>query len=408
MSDAIRTSHAGSLPRTTELIAANAAAANAAGAAHNSEEFDALLSRSVVDLLQKQKELGITEPNDGEYGHAMASEFDYGAWWHYSFNRTNGLEISGEGLWNLPVQRSEPGNIRLTSFADRRDRNLFPNAYSDPDAGTDTGNQPGFPQAVGPISYAGHDAVARDIANLRTGLRSAGYEESRGFLNSLSPASAARVENLHYSSYEEFVWAWADVLREEYLAITDAGLIVQIDDPSLAENFDQINPEPTPAEYQAFTQLSIDALNHALRGIDPQQVRVHTCWGSWHGPHVTDLPFSVIVDQVLSIDAAGIAFEAANVRHAHEWRIWEDVALPEDKYIIPGIVSHSTNVVEHPELVAERVERFARLVGPERVVASTDCGLGGRVHPEIALAKLDSLVAGTELASAKLARSVAA
>ena len=204
------------------------------------------------------------------------------------------------------------------------------------------------------------------------------------------------------------MWAWADVLREEYLAITDAGLIVQIDDPSLAENFDQINPEPTPAEYQAFTQLSIDALNHALRGIDPQQVRVHTCWGSWHGPHVTDLPFSVIVDQVLSINASGITFEAANVRHAHEWRIWEDVALPEDKYIIPGIVSHSTNVVEHPELVAERVERFARLVGPERIVASTDCGLGGRVHPEIALAKLEALVAGTEIASARLARPVAA
>ena len=403
MSDAIRTSHAGSLPRTPALIEANAA--KASGNA-SPEEYAALLTDSVVDLLQRQKDLGITEPNDGEYGHAMASQFDYGAWWHYSFNRTNGLEISGEGLWNLPKQVSEPGNIKLTSFADRRDRNLFPAAYSDPDAGTDTGTQPGFPVAVGPISYAGHEAVARDIANVKKGLEAAGYETSRGFLNALSPASAARIENEHYATYEEFVRAWADVLREEYLAITEAGLTVQIDDPSLAENFDQINPEPSFEDYRAFTQLSIDALNHALRGIDPQQVRVHTCWGSWHGPHVTDLPFSVIVDQVLTINAAGITFEAANVRHEHEWKIWKDVTLPDDKYIIPGIVSHSTNLVEHPELVADRVSRLANLVGADRVVASTDCGLGGRVHPEIAVAKLQSLVEGTRIASESFTRSV--
>lgn len=404
MSEKIRTSHTGSLPRTPKLIEANAAAANAE---ETEAEFAPVLQESVIDIVQKQKDIGITEPNDGEFGHAMAAEFDYGAWWHYSFVRTSGLEISGRGLWELPVQRSEPGSIVLTSFADRRDRNLFPAAYSDPKAGTDTGEQPGFPQAVGPITYIGQEQVARDIANVKKGLETAGYETSRGFLNAVSPASAARIENKHYPTYEEFVWAWADVLREEYLAITEAGLTVQIDDPSLAENFDQINPEPSFDDYRNFTQLSIDALNYALRGIDPQQVRIHTCWGSWHGPHVTDLPFREIVEQVLSINAAGLTFEAANVRHEHEWKIWRDIKLPEGKYLIPGIVSHSTNVVEHPELVADRISRFTDLVGPENVVASTDCGLGGRVHPEIAVAKLHALTQGADLASQHARRTVA-
>ncbi len=406
----IRTSHAGSLPRTPELIEANKAkqAQNTARLAGESVSeadtaaFDELLKDSVVDLVRRQRDLGISLPNDGEYGHAMASDFDYGAWWHYSFARTGGLELHDINLWEIPANRSTPGNIVLTSFPDRRDRNLFPGVYADPNAGTDTGRQPRFPKATGRISYIGHEQVAQDIANLKAGLSAAGYDERDGYINALSPGSASRIANEYYASDEEFIWAWADVLREEYLAITEAGLTVQIDDPSLAENFDQINPEPSYEDYRAFTQVRIDALNHALRGIDPAQVRVHTCWGSWHGPHVTDLPFKEIVDQVLTINAAGITFEAANARHEHEWRIWEDTKLPEGKYLIPGIVSHATNVVEHPELVADRIERFARLVGPERVVASTDCGLGGRVHPEIAVAKLQSLTEGAEIAGKRL------
>lgn len=403
----IRTSHAGSLPRTPELIEANKVkhaqtAARLGGETVSDDqahEFDELLAASVTDLVKRQKDLGISLPNDGEYGHAMASDLDYGAWWHYSFARTGGLELHDRNIFEEPANRSTPGNIVLTSFSDRRDRNLFPNVYSDAHAGTDTGQQPQFPKATGPISYIGQEAVASDIANLKAGLAAAGYDERQGYINALSPGSASRVANEYYKSDEEFIWAWADVLREEYLAITEAGLTVQIDDPSLAENFDQINPEPSFDDYRSFIQVRIDALNHALRGIDPAQVRVHTCWGSWHGPHVTDLPFAEIVDQVLSLNAAGITFEAANVRHEHEWRIWEEKKLPEGKYIIPGIVSHSTNVVEHPELVADRIERFAKLVGPENVVASTDCGLGGRVHPEIAIAKLKSLTEGAEIAS---------
>ncbi|NJC58691.1 cobalamin-independent methionine synthase II family protein [Brevibacterium marinum] len=406
----IRTSHAGSLPRTPELIEANKVkqAQNTARLAGETvtdaatQEFDELLSASVIDLVKRQKDLGISLPNDGEYGHSMAADFDYGAWWHYSFARTGGLELDDVDKWDAPAVRSEPGNTVLTSFGDRRDRNLFPGVYGDANAGTDTGHQPQFPKATSAISYVGHDQVAGDIANLKAGLAAAGYGEHDGYINALSPGSASRIANEFYASDEEFIWAWADVLREEYLAITEAGLTVQIDDPSLAENFDQINPEPSFADYRSFIQVRIDALNHALRGIDPAQVRVHTCWGSWHGPHVTDLPFKEIVDQVLTLNAAGITFEAANVRHEHEWRIWEDTKLPEGKYIIPGIVSHSTNVVEHPELVADRIERFAKLVGPENVVASTDCGLGGRVHPEIAVAKLQSLTAGAEIAGKRL------
>ena len=406
----IRTSHAGSLPRTPELLEANRAkqtqnTARLAGEAvtdADAERYDELLTASVVDLVARQRDLGISIPNDGEYGHAMAADFDYGAWWHYSFARTDGLELDDVDKWEAPAKRSEPGAIRLTSFGDRRDRNLFADVYGDESSGTDTGTQPQFPKATGPISYIGHAQVAADIANLKAGLSAAGYDERDGYINALSPGSASRIANEHYATEEEFIWAWADVLREEYLAITEAGLTVQIDDPSLAENFDQINPEPSFDDYRAFTQIRIDALNHALRGIDPAQVRVHTCWGSWHGPHVTDLPFAEIVDQVLTINAAGITFEAANARHEHEWRIWEDTKLPEGKYLIPGIVSHATNVVEHPELVAERIERFARLVGPDNVVASTDCGLGGRVHPDIAVAKLQALTEGAALASSRL------
>ena len=195
------------------------------------------------------------------------------------------------------------------------------------------------------------------------------------------------------------MWACADVLREEYKRITDAGLTVQIDAPDIAEGWDQMNPEPSVEDYRAFSRVRIDALNHALEGINPDLVRFHVCWGSWHGPHTTDIAFKDIVDLTLLVNANGLTFEAANARHAHEWTIWRDIELPEGKYLIPGVVSHSTNVVEHPELVAQRIRQFADIVGDERVVASTDCGLGGRIYPSIAWAKLEALAEGARLAS---------
>jgi len=395
--------HAGSLPRTPELIAANDARtlADDGLTLERTPEFDGLLTDAVVDLVARQAALGVTVVGDGEYGKAMTSAVDYGAWWSYSFQRVAGLTVTGEDLFTQPVVRSEPGKVRLTSFPDRRDWTIFRDAYTDPTSGISTGkNATAFPATTGPLSYVGQDAIASDIANLKAGLAAAGVEE--GFITSLSPGSGARISNRHYSSEEEHIWAWADVMREEYRAVLDAGLVLQIDDPSVAENWDQINPEPSVEDYRAFTRIRVEALNHALRDLDTERVRFHLCWGSWHGPHTTDVEFKHIADLMLEIDAGAYSFEAANARHEHEWKVWKDLALPAGKKIVPGIVSHATNVVEHPELVADRIERFASVVGAENVIASTDCGLGGRIHPQIAVAKLASLGEGARIAGERL------
>ena len=205
-----------------------------------------------------------------------------------------------------------------------------------------------------------------------------------------------------YKTQEEFLFASAEAMREEYKAILDVGLVLQLDDPALATDWDMINPEPNIEEYRKFAMVQVEALNHALRGLPQERIRFHLCWGSWHGPHTTDIPVRDIVDLMLTVNAGAYSFEAGNVRHAHEWKVWQDVKLPDDKLLLPGVVSHATNVVEHPELVAERIVRFANLVGRERVIASTDCGLGGRVHPQIAWAKLEALVDGAALATRQL------
>lgn len=397
--DRIEVTHVGSLPRSTELIEANKRRQEAGG---ELEGFDEILAKAVVDVVQKQKDVGITIPNDGEYGHAMSGNVDYGAWWSYSFHRLGGTELSENGFAAIPARRSSPGNVVLSSFPDRRDWNIFKDAYQDPSAGIAMGENPmsAFPVCVAPLTYTGEHEVDRDTANLKTALKRAGYED--GFLTAVSPGSASRIGNEHYKTEEEFIYACAEAMREEYEAIIDAGLILQIDDPSIAENFDQINPEPAIEDYRAFTQIRVEALNHALRGLPSDRIRFHLCWGSWHGPHTTDVEFRDIVDLMLQINADAYTFEAGNARHEHEWKIWENVRLPEGKMILPGVVSHATNVVEHPELVADRIERFAQLVGRENVVASTDCGLGGRIHPQIAWAKLESLARGAELATKRL------
>jgi 5-methyltetrahydropteroyltriglutamate--homocysteine methyltransferase len=225
-----------------------------------------------------------------------------------------------------------------------------------------------------------------------------------GFMSSIGPGSASRVGNLHYKTDEEFMFACADALHEEYKAIIDAGIILQIDDPSIADNWDAIVPEPSLDQYKKFTMVRIEALNQALRGLPQDRIRFHLCWGSWHGPHVTDIPIRDIVDLMFRINCQGYSFEAANVRHEHEWSVWRDVKLPNDKVVLPGVVSHATNVVEHSDLVAERIGRFADVVGKERVIASTDCGLGGRIHPDIAWAKLEALAQGADIATKRLWR----
>jgi 5-methyltetrahydropteroyltriglutamate--homocysteine methyltransferase len=397
-SDRILTSHAGSLPRPDDLIEANRL--REAGQADETT-FQKSLSAAVSEVVRRQASLGIAVPGDGEYGKSMGHKVNYRAWWSYSFQRLGGLKVTGLGLYDFPVRRSSPGHVVLSSFGDRRDRLRFAEAYGDRDSGITTGPRAtDWPACVAPLSYTGHAAIAADIANFKTAL--AANDVAEGFMTSIGPGSASRIGNEHYKSDEEFVFACAEAMREEYKAIVEAGLILQIDDPAIAENFDQINPEPTAEEYRKFTMPRVEALNHALRGLPKDRIRFHLCWGSWHGPHTTDIAMRDIVDVMLKIDAGAYSFEAGNVRHEHEWSVWRDTRLPDDKLILPGVVSHATNVVEHPELVAERIGRFAGLVGRERVIASTDCGLGGRVHPQIAWAKLETLAQGAAIASKQL------
>jgi len=386
----IQTTTAGSLPRTAQLIDANAAREfeDDGFTLKSTPEYEELVSAAVADVVARQREVGITQPGDGEFGKAMSNPVDYGAWWGYSFQRVSGLELTDNSFFTFE---------RL----DRRDREIFADAYADPESGIGTGkNATAFPTNTGEIAYTGQDKVAADVRHLTNALQ----DGETGFITAIAPGSAARITTSHYPTEEAHIWAWADALREEYRAITDAGLIVQLDDPSLAENWDQIQPEPSVEDYNAFTQIRIDAINEAIKGLPKEQVRLHLCWGSWHGPHATDIELKHILKTVLGANVGQISFEAGNARHEHEWTVWQENKdiIPDDLILVPGVVSHSTNLVEHPELVAQRIERFARIVGPERVTAATDCGLGGRVHEQIAWAKLASLGEGARIASTRV------
>ncbi|MGH7047864.1 MAG: cobalamin-independent methionine synthase II family protein [Stellaceae bacterium] len=396
--DHILTSHAGSLPRPEALIAAYRG--HQEGGASGTAPFEETLGKAIAEVVRRQRGAGIDVPGDGEFGKPMGQRVNYGSWWRYSWQRLGGIEPGEVSHYDMAPRHSTPDHIVLTSFGDRRDRTRFAAAYNDPDSGITTGPRPPTPVCTGPLTYTGHDAIGADTARFKTALAAAGVED--GFMTAVAPASCARIGNRHYKSDEEFLYACADAMREEYKAIVDAGLVLQFDDPCIAEGWDQVNPEPTVAEYQQLATTWIEALNHAIRGLPEDRLRFHLCWGSWHGPHVTDIPMRDIAAVMLKANVGAYSFEAGNVRHEHEWKVWQDVKLPDGKLILPGVVSHATNVVEHPELVADRILRFANLVGRERVIASTDCGLGGRVHPDIAWAKLEALVQGAALASKQL------
>jgi 5-methyltetrahydropteroyltriglutamate--homocysteine methyltransferase len=402
----IPTSHAGSLPRPDHLIELNRRRMDGEGV--DEVEYAQQLHDATVEVVGRQAQLGITLPNDGEYGHAMGAKVDYGAWWSYIFTRLDGL---GGMIPMADITAAAPKDtITLGTFAERRDWARFADAYGDPDAGvaarakSGAGAEPEMgmmlPVCDGPLAYVGHEDARRDIANLKAGMEASGVTQA--FMCSLGPGSCSRIGNTHYATEEEFIWACAEAMREEYLEITNAGIIVQIDEPSFAENWDQFATEPSLADYKKFTMVRVEALNHALRGIPRELVRFHCCWGSWHGPHSTDIGMADLIDMLVRIEAGSYSFEAANARHEHEWRLWKDAPLPDDVILVPGVVGHATNVLEHPELVADRIERFVDAVGPDRVIAATDCGLGGRVHPQIAWAKLDSLAQGARLASERL------
>jgi 5-methyltetrahydropteroyltriglutamate--homocysteine methyltransferase len=396
----IITTHAGSLPRPPRLIAIEAR--RAAGEAPDEAERERELAEAVGEVVAHQLEVGLDVVGDGEYGHSSGEDYDFGAWLRYVFERLGGLELASAADAR---PRPASGEVVLAPMSERRDWVRFAGAYGDPRSGVALPAWSAdriWPVVRGPITYRGQAATARDIANVTAALAAAGRSPRDGFLNAVGPASCARLADEHYSSDEELLYACADAMREEYAAILDAGLTLQIDDPAIADNWDQASPEPSVEAYRRFSMVRIEALNHALRGLPAERIRFHLCWGSWHGPHSTDLPMADLVEVMLAVNAGEYSFEAANVRHEHEWRVWEDVKLPDGKKLLPGVVSHATNVIEHPQLVADRIERYAQAVGAENVIASTDCGLGGRVHPQIAWAKLEALSQGAALASDRL------
>jgi 5-methyltetrahydropteroyltriglutamate--homocysteine methyltransferase len=265
---------------------------------------------------------------------------------------------------------------------------------------TTTGNVNPTILCTGPLTYIGRDATESDIANLKAALEGLDVE---AFLPAVAPGTIEHwLYNQHYNSDEELLFAIADAMHQEYKLITDSGLNLQIDDPDLADGW-QMFPEMSVPEYRKYAELRVEALNHALRDIPEQQIRLHMCWGSGHGPHKNDIPLEHIADLILKVKAQAYSVEAANPRHDHEWRVWQSVRLAEGKSLMPGVVGHATDIIEHPRLVADRLVRYAGIVGRENVIAGTDCGVGSRVfNAEIAWAKLQALAEGARLASQEL------
>ncbi|WP_394281028.1 cobalamin-independent methionine synthase II family protein [Corynebacterium sp.] len=398
----ILTTHVGSLPRTKELLEANAKRAQGA-IAH--DEYLRILQESANQVVAKQLELGIDIVNEGEYGHAVKEEINYGPWWNYIFPRLTGLENIDRERLDAAIAKQPTDKVVLSEFMERRDFQKFADVYATTSAGESTHNEETgsdkFPAITGEIIYVGQEEVARDVALLRNALQ-ANNSTNRGFMAAVSPGSAVRLTNEYYDDQDAAVLAAAPAMREEYKAITDAGFSVQIDAPDLAESWDQINPEPSLQGYQDFLKIRVDAINKAIEGLPKEQTVLHVCWGSWHGPHSTDIPFADIIDVLMEAKVGAMSFESAGPSHAHEWRVWENRQLPEGYKLYPGVISHNVNAIENPRLVADRIRTFADLVGPENVVASADCGLGGRIHRDLAWAKLDALVKGAEIASKEL------
>jgi 5-methyltetrahydropteroyltriglutamate--homocysteine methyltransferase len=369
----IRTSHAGRLPAP-------------AGWEGRPDQVAAAVAATV----KKQLDIGIDCVGDGEFWNGRTVP-------HY------GAQLSGVTL--RPLKPGEVGSWR----EDTRERQAFPDLYVTMDRlGTlfcVPGEKPLPPirqkmEVTAPIVAKGMEALERELAAFKAAVAGAGRAVDEAFVCVLAPGWLDHfIYNEFYKTDEEFVFALADAMKPQYRAVADAGFILQIDDPGVVSSWDMLKPPPSRETYRRYTKLRIDALNHALAGIPEDKVRHHFCWGSWHGPHTHDIPLKEIVDLVFAIKAQCYSFEAGNVRHEHEWTVWKEVKLPAGKLIMPGVVSHATNIVEHPELIANRLANFASAVGRENVIGGTDCGLGNRVHGEIAWAKLEALVAGARLAS---------
>ena len=353
---------------------------------------EARLQEAVAGVVRFQLEAGIDIVNEGELSKG-------GDWLSFINQRLSGFEPADGGTTATLLSQG-PDWAEFSDFytAAMKGGTLFEQTASGPfraDRATRDW------ACTGPIAYVGQARLQQEIDALKRALGE--HPVGDAFLTSTAPASVeVGRSNRHYRTDEEFLFALAEALSVEYEAIAKAGLLVQVDDAWLAALWDRIGLQMGLDGYKKYCMLRVEALNHALRNIPPEQVRYHLCWGSWHGPHAHDIPLPDIVEVMLAVNAGAYLFEAANVRHEHEYHVWERVQLPAGRILAPGVVSHATTLIEHPELVAERIGRFARIVGPENVIASTDCGLGLRCHPQIAWAKLKALAQGARLASRQL------
>jgi 5-methyltetrahydropteroyltriglutamate--homocysteine methyltransferase len=387
--DRILTTHAGSLIRPAALLEFVKARQNTQSV--DEASYPECLRNSVADVVKQQSRAGIDIVNDGEFGKSTS-------WSLYGLKRLSGFELR-------PIKSREDN-----PFEKGADRQRFKDFYLELDGGADGRAWSNVTRrdavCVAPIRYTGMEELNRDISNLKNALQGAKVEEA--FLPVAAPSSAIPDrKNEYYKSDEECVVALAEALRTEYKTIVDSGFLLQVDDARAAVTFDRMVPPATFDDYYRWLARHVELLNHALEGLPEDRVRYHVCWGSWPGPHTTDVALQKIVNLILKVRAGAYLIEAANPRHEHEWKVWKDVKLPEGRILVPGVISHGTNVVEHPELVAERIARFAGCVGRENVIAGTDCGfaqeeLNRRVHPSVMWAKLEAMAEGARIASRQL------
>jgi 5-methyltetrahydropteroyltriglutamate--homocysteine methyltransferase len=379
----ILTTHVGSLIRPPALI--EFLRAQQERKPVDEAAFAGCLAASVAEVVRAQAEAGVDVVSDGEFGKTIS-------WSQYALERLSGFE-------RRPMKAG--GN----PFARGADRTRFAEFYAELDARDAPATQ-SEAACIGPITYTGQAALQRDIDNLRAAL--AKFPAVEAFLPVAAPASVIPDrKNEYYASEDDCLQAIAEAMRTEYRMIVDAGFLVQLDDARTAVTFDRMVPPASFADYRDWVARYVEVVNHALDGIPADRVRYHVCWGSWPGPHTTDVPLRDIVDLILRMRVGAYVIEGANPRHDHEWKVWQNVKLPAGKVLIPGVISHATNIVEHPELVCERIVRLAKLVGRENIIAGTDCGFAQspmyrRVHPTIMWAKLEALAAGAQLASMEL------
>ncbi len=385
----ILTTHTGSLPRPSDLV--EALNAKELGGSYDARKLHGRVSRAIAEVVRRQSDAGLDVINDGE--HSKVS------WMAYARGRLSGLEEI-----DSPVRFRGATRDSLAFAAAYKDMKVMLAGRSSALVAKRT-VRPKAWVCSGPIAYIGQDELRADIDNLKVALSDAKFEEA--FLTAISPSNLELYyENHYYASAAEYLVALADAMHVEYKAIVDAGFVLQIDDPRMATHYNR-TPDASIEDCRKFIALRVEAVNHALRGIPEDRVRFHTCYSVNIAPRVFDFELKHFVDLMLQIRAGAYAIEAANPRHEHEWELWRDVPLPDHKILIPGVVSHCIHLVEHPELVAQRILRFASVIGRERVIAGTDCGFGtsgagDEVHPDVAWAKLRSLVEGAQIASKKL------